>query len=270
MGDLAKRNAALAQVDFGAFAGGGMENVGAGDVLMPFLGIVQALSPQVEKGHAKFIEGAEVGDLYNTVTNELYGDGKQVCFVACCKETQYVEWIKRDDGGGLVGFYEPGDPFVNDIIAKAKDKFKLETADGHDLVETHYVYGYLIDGPEGKSIEEPVVVSFSSSKIKVYKGQLMTRIRTIKNNPPMFGFRFTITTVADKNKKGQPYKNFKIDPACGDMATSANVPGGDYEGLLHAGLALVKSVHGGSAKADHTGSTNESVVAPGSNEEEHF
>ncbi len=199
MKDLAKRNAELAATDFGDFAGGGMENVGASDVLMPFLGIVQALSPQVEKGHAKFIEGAEVGDLYNTVTNELYGDGKQVHFVACCKETKFVEWIKRNDGGGLVGFHEPGDDFVNNLMAKAKDKFKLETPDGHDLVETHYVYGFLIDGPNGKTIQEPIVVNFSSSKMKVYKGQLMTRIRTIKANPPMFGFRFIITTVADQN-----------------------------------------------------------------------
>lgn len=265
---LAKRNAELAQADFGDYAGGGMENVGAGDVLMPFLGIIQALSPQVEKGNAKFIEKCEVGDLYNTVTNELFGDGKLVHFVACCKETKYVEWVKRNDGGGLVAFHEPGDDFVRDIIARAKDKFKLETEDGHDLVETHYVTGGLIDGPEGKTLEQPIVVSFSSSKIKVYKGQLMTRIRTIKGDPPMFGFRFEITVVADKNKKGQPYKNFRIEPACGDMAASANLPGTEFEGLLREGKALVEMVHAGAAKADFTNTTND--ASPGKEEEEHF
>ena len=270
MGDLAKRNAQLANQDFGEFAGTGMDNDGANDVLIPFLGIVQALSPQVEKGHAKFIEGAEVGDMYNTVTNELIGDGKLVHFVACCKDTKYVEWVKRAEGGGLVGFHEVGSEFVKACKAAAKDQFKLTTDEGHDLVETHYVYGMLIDGPEGKTMDQPIVVSFSSSKIKVYKGQLMTRIRTIKGNPPMSAFRFAITVVADKNKKGQPYKNFKIDPACGDMFGSANLPGTDFEGLLREGKALVESVLGGLAKADHTGQTNEAGVAPGSDEEEHF
>jgi len=197
----------------------------------------------------------------------LVGDGKMIHFVACCKETKFVEWIKRNDGGGLVAFHEVDSDFVRDCKATAKDQFKLETADGHDLVETHYVYGGLIDGPEGKTIEEPMVISFSSSKIKVYKGQLMTRIRTIKGNPPMFAFRFEITVVGDKNKKGQPFKNFKIDPACGDMMDSANLPGSEYEGLLKEGKALVEAVHGGTAKADHT---NMEPDAPVGDEEEHF
>lgn len=268
MGDLAKRNAELAAVDFGEHAGGGMDNVTPDDVLIPFLGIIQALSPQINKAEAKFIDGAEVGDLFNTVTNELIGDGKGVHFVACCKETKFVEWIKKDEGGGLVGFHEPGSEFVNACKAAAKDQFKLETDEGHDLVETHYVYGMLIDGPEGKTMEQPIVVAFSSSKIKVYKGQLMTRLRIIKGDPPMYGFRWVITVVPDKNKKGQPYKNFRIDPAGGDMAASANLPGTDFEGLLVEGKALVESVQGGKATADHTGQTNDK--GGGANEEEHF
>jgi len=269
MGDLARRNAELAQVDFGDHTGAGMENVGTNDTLIPFLGIIQALSPQVEKGHAKLIQGAEVGDLYNTVTNELIGDGKLVHFVACCKQTKFVEWIKRDNGGGLVGFHEVDSEFVKACKAATKDQFKLTTDEDHDLVETHYVYGMLIDGAEGKTIVHPIVISFSSSKIKVYKGQLMTRIRTIKGDPPMYGFRFAVTVVADKNKKGQPYKNFKIDPACTDMLGSANLPGTEYEGLLKEGKALVEAVHGGSAKPDHTNASNE-AGGGGGDEEEHF
>lgn len=261
--ELAKRNAELATQDFGEFAGKGMENVGTNDVLIPFLGIIQALSPQVEKGHAKFIEGAEVGDLFNTVTNEIIGNGKEVHIVACCKETQFVEWVPRDAGGGLVGMHEVNSEFVRACKEASDDQFKLKTDEGHDLVETHYVYGMLIEGPEGKTGEQPIVVSFSSSKIKVYKGQLMTRIRTIKGDPPMFAFRFKVSVVGDKNKKGQPFKNFKIDPACGDMAASANLPGTEFEGLLHEGKALLEAVHGGKAKADHTNQTNDAGAAGG-------
>ena len=268
--DLAKRNAELAKVDFGDHAGAGMENVGANDILIPFLGVIQALSPQIEKGHAKLIDGAEIGDLYNTVTNELFGDGKMIHFVACCKETKFVEWIKRSEGGGLVGFHEPGSEFVNACKAAAKDVFKLSTDEGHDLVETHYVYGMLINGAKGKTCEQPLVISFSSSKIKVYKAQLMTRIRTVKGTPPMYGFRFAVTAVTEKNKQNQPYKNFKIDPAGEDMMGSANLPGTDLEGLLREGKALVEAVHVGSATADHTGQTNADGAIRSGDGEEHF
>lgn len=246
---LLKQEQALAKVDFGEHAGTGMENVTQADISIPFLSIAQKLSPQLDKTHEKYIEGAVEGDLYNSVTNQLLGT--KVYFVACCKDSQYVEWVPRDKGGGLVGMHAPGSEFVRDIKSRATDQFKLKTDEGNDLVETHYVYGMLIDGAKGKTIETPIVIGFSSSKIKVYRAQLMTPIRTIKGNPPMYAFRFEISTVAAKNKANQPYHNFKIVPACGSMAQSANLPGTDYEPLLKEGKGLVEAVHGGFAKADH-------------------
>jgi hypothetical protein len=240
-------DANLAKVDFGEYAGAGMENVGQNDVQIPFLTLLQQLSPQLSEGDPKFIEGAKVGQLINSVTNELIGD--EAYFVPCCKDSVYVEWIPRDAGGGLVAIHELNSELVRACKAAAEDQFKLKTDEGHDLVETHYVYGLLIDGPEGNTMLTPMVVGFSSTKIKIYRSQLMTRIRTMKGDPPMFAFRFKITSVPDKNKQGQPYRNFKIDPACGDMKSSLNLPGTDFENLLKEGMALVKAVRGGVAKA---------------------
>ena len=244
---LVKQEAALATMDFGEHKGKGMENVTSADISIPFLGIVQKLSPQLDKTHEKYIEGATEGDLFNSVTNQLLGT--KVYFVPCCKDNQYVEWTPRDKGGGLVGMHVPGSEFVRDVKSRATDQFKLKTDEGNDLIETYYVYGMLIDGADGKTVETPIVISFSSSKIKVYRSQLMTPLRTIKGDPPMYAFRFVITTVDAKNKAGQPYKNLKIEPANGAMAASANLPGTDFEGLLTEGKMLVEAVHGGTAKA---------------------
>lgn len=253
--ELLKQEQALATTDFGEHTGKGMENVTQNDISIPFLGIVQKLSPQLDKTHEKYIEGATEGDLFNSVTNTLLG-GK-VHFVACCKDSQYVEWVPRDKGGGLVGMHAPGSEFVRDIKSRATDQFKLKTDEGNDLIETYYVYGMLIDGPEGKTVETPIVIGFSSTKIKVYRSQLMTPLRTIKGDPPMYAFRFAITTVPAKNKAGQPYHNFKIEPACGAMANSANLPGTDFERLLAEGKALVEAIHSGIAKADHASQTEQ-------------
>jgi len=267
---LAKQAGELAAQDFGEFAGVGMENVTSADTMIPFLGICQKDSKQLDKDEANYIEGAVEGDLFNTVTNELFGDGKQVYFVPCCKTRMYIEWVPFNDGGGFCGSHEPNSDLVRTRIAAAKDKFKPTTEDGHELAETFSVFGLLIDGAEATTLEMPLVIAFSSSKIKVYKKQLMTRIRTVKgNNIPMSAFRFKITTVDDRNKAGKKYKNFQIEPACGDMASSTNLPGTPFQNLLVEGKALVEAVHGGIAKADHTGQVNESG-APTGDQEEHF
>lgn len=245
--DIVVPGSNLAKIDFGDYAGAGMDNVTQADVQIPFLSLLQQLSPQVTAGDPKFIEGAKPGQLVNSVTNEMIGD--QAFFVPCCKDSVFVEWVPRDAGGGLVAIHELGSEFVRAAKAAAEDQFKLKTDEGHDLIETHYVYGLLIDGAEGKTMTTPIVIGFSSSKIKVYKSQLMTRIRTMKGDPPMFAFRFKVTSVPDKNKAGQPFHNFKIEPACGDMQSSLNLPGTDYEGLLKEGMALVEAVRGGTAKA---------------------
>ena len=252
---------ALATVDYGEYAGNGMENVTGADVTIPFLGIVQDLSPQKQEGDPKFIQGAKVGDLFNTVTNELYG--QSVHIVPCCKDSVYVEWVPRDQGGGFVAIHELNSDVVRTAKDNSTDQFKLKTENGNDLVETHYVYGMLIHGPEGKTSETPIVIAFTSSKIKVYRSQLMTRIRTMKGNPPMFAFRFKVSSLRDKNKQGQPYSNFKIEPACGSMTTSINLPGSDYHNLLVEGKALVEAVRGGTAKAAHESQVDNTEVSDG-------
>ena len=50
----------------------GSEDVTANDVIIPRLDIIQGLSPQKDKTHAKYIKGAEEGVIFNSVTGELY------------------------------------------------------------------------------------------------------------------------------------------------------------------------------------------------------
>lgn len=52
----------------------GFENVKAEDTIVPRLAIAQAISPQVTKGDPSRIEGLEVGQFFNTVTEEIYGE----------------------------------------------------------------------------------------------------------------------------------------------------------------------------------------------------
>ena len=71
----AKQDTSLAL--FGDDVSKGFENMTQDDMALPFVRILGKLSPQVTDGDAKYIEGAKPGNIYNTVTSELY-DGKKV------------------------------------------------------------------------------------------------------------------------------------------------------------------------------------------------
>lgn len=53
----------------------GKESFEAGDYDIPQLKIAQKTSKEIEKGHAKFLKGLEMGDLFNSLTGEQFGTG---------------------------------------------------------------------------------------------------------------------------------------------------------------------------------------------------
>jgi hypothetical protein len=236
--------------DYGADAGGGWENTSQEDFTIPFLAILQAMSPQVQETEAEYIEGAKAGQLMNTATQDLY-DGKEgVEFVPCYTQHLYVEWRNRQtDGGGFIGIHLAD----SDVVKAAKQastefgKYTVPVQDGvdHDLVETFYIYGIIVEGDE---ILAPCMISFSSTKIKAYKS-IMTPLRQVKGRPPLFAFKLRITTVAEKNTKGT-FHNFKLAPANGNAVDSLIAPD-------HPFFAVAKEfkdqVAEGNAKVNHGG-----------------
>jgi len=244
-------NAVSTEVDYSAYSGEGFENQDNSDIQVPFLRVLQALSPEVKSVEKGGIEGAEPGKLFNTVTQECYDE---VHFVPSVTKHIYNEWIPQDDGGGFVGTYEITDKFVVDALAAAKANDlpfgTVKTEEGHDLVETFDVYGILV---AENNEPMPVIISFTSSKIKIYR-KWMSAIRMFvlttpsgKIKPDLFAHYVKITTQDEKNKAGQEYSNFKLSPANGKLINS--LLGSNDERFL-AGKDMHKMVKQGIAKAD--------------------
>lgn len=236
--------------DYGEDVGGGWENTGTEDFTIPFLAILQSNSPQCIETEAEFIEGAKAGMLMNTATQELYEGKEGVQLVPCYTQHIFVEWKNRQtDGGGFIGIHMADSEVVTVAKAASKKfgKYTVPVKDGvdHDLVETFYIYGMVVAGDE---IVGPCMVSFSSTKIKAYKN-IMTPLRQVKGRPPLFAFKLSVTTVAEKNAKGS-YYNFKIVPAGGSAVDSLIAP--DHPFVL-AGKEFKDQVAEGKAKIDHGG-----------------
>lgn len=217
----APKGGALVAHDYGSDAGAGFENQSGADISIPFLAVLQALSPQCEGEDAK----CRPGQLFNTVSEEAVKGSEGVLFVPATTKHVFVEWKPRDQGGGLVNVYEIDDPFVAECKDKATEFGKIKTPTGNDLIETFYVYGVQLDD-DGETPVGPLVIAFTSTKIKKYKAW-NSRLKMFAHRkfglpaaPPLFAHKTRVTTVSDENTKGK-FFNFDLKPAVdGDVFKS--------------------------------------------------
>lgn len=185
--------------------GMGFEDITIDDLTIPFLAILQSGNPQVKKDKGLYIAGAEPGMLFNTVTQEIV-DGKEgVLFVPVHRIHKFIEWIPRDQGGGLVSVMEASNPVIAALRKEAGTSFgKLANSEGNDVVETFTIYG-LAFRPDGTYIR--AALSFSSSNIKHYKRWMTTAMNVqipvegrAPITPPLFAHAYRVRTqFVEKN-----------------------------------------------------------------------
>jgi len=195
--------------------GGGFDHQTRDDVAIPFLAVLQALSPQIET-----LAAAKPGQLFNTVTEELLDE---VLFVPSTTQHVFVEWVPRASGGGFVGVHQLDAPEVKVAKEAATEFGKYKLPNGNELQETFYIYGVLCTETDSLG---PAVIAFTSTKIKVYK-RYNTRLQTFmlmgkdgrKVRPPLYAHLTRITTAKEKNNKGE-FFNFVLAPAGESLMTS--------------------------------------------------
>lgn len=212
---VAKTNAAVPApvANYGADAGAGHENTRAEDLIIPFIALLQDDSTALESD-----ESLEAGMLFNTVTEDRYDGEEGLVFVPACIEHIFKEWAPRKKGGGFLGKHSVDSEIVKKAIAEAKEFGDNKTPEGNELKETYDIYGLLLDA-DGEEAGM-AIISFSSSKIKVYR-RWMTKVNMFtiktpdgaKQRPPVFAHKVRLGSKDDKNKGGDEFKNFTLQPA---------------------------------------------------------
>ena len=105
----------------------GFQNMDQQDLALPFLRILGQLSPQVNKRDAKYIDSAEAGMIYNTVTNELYSGEKGINVIPCYYKREYVEWQDRGEGGGApVAIHSASSSIIQETTRDSMGKDRLK------------------------------------------------------------------------------------------------------------------------------------------------
>jgi hypothetical protein len=173
----------------------GNEEVGTEDLVIPRVGIIQALSPQRKKNDPAYIAGAEEGMIFNNVTSELYGEVVNVVPVYFKKD--YLLWKDRKAGGGFRGAY----PTIEDANAA---RSTMDDADAIEISDTaqHFVIIVREDG----SMDE-AVISMSRSQMKVSR-KWNSIIRMAGG--PRFSRVYALSSVEETNANGDSYLNWGI------------------------------------------------------------
>ena len=171
---------------------------------IPFIRALQALSPQLNKKKPEYIDGAEQGDLFNTVTGQVWKGEEGVTIIPCYQVTKYLEFTPRDMGGGFRGEISPTNPVLQQTTRQGSKEL-LPT--GNELVKSDQHYCLVLDG-EGSF--QPAVIDMKSTQLKVsrrWKTQIaMQKIKHPKTGqmitPPLFATEWKITTVEESNDQG--------------------------------------------------------------------
>ena len=157
-----KKEGAIATLDFEADSGMGLENIDKGDLALPFLKLLQSGSYETKKKHAKYVEGAEAGMFYNTVTKKLYSGEKGMNVIPCFYKMTYPEWAPFDKSEGRPVHPDRG-PEVMAQTTKSGTKDVL--ANGNEIIKTanHFVI-ILGDRPE------KALMSLKTTQLKTSRG----------------------------------------------------------------------------------------------------
>lgn len=184
-------DAGLPALSKDAFAGAGTDDLGSGDLRIPFIKVLNALSPEIET-----MEGARAGLI--CIGNQSLAES--VDFVPYLREHCYMEWVPINDGGGLVAKYKPDDEHIRPLIARQKFG-AIQMENGNELIETFYVYGFALT-EDGNWYD--AVVSFKSTGIKHYQNW-MGLTKQIAKGHPMFGATYRLSAVKEKKDKNTWY-----------------------------------------------------------------
>lgn len=76
----------------------GFEGMTAQDMMVPRIGILQALSPQLQPNRPEYIPDAKQGQFCDLVSGEVY---ENLIIIPCVFRHTYLEWFPRSTGKGL-------------------------------------------------------------------------------------------------------------------------------------------------------------------------
>ena len=184
----------------------GFENIDQESLALPILKLLQNGSGEAQKRNPNYVEGAEPGMFFNTVTRKLYDGDKGIQVIPCHYRLEYQEWADYGTGSGRP---ENIYPASSDILSKTtKDAMgKDRLPNGNYIQKTSQHFVIITDGKSA----ETALISMYSSQAKVsrkWNSMMMSITKNGKDGPytpPPFSHYYKISSVENTGKGNQWY-----------------------------------------------------------------
>ena len=235
-----KKSAPLPANMFEDDAAKGLGAIGQEDLALPFLKILGQLSPEVNKRDGKYVEGAEPGMIYNSVSGELYDGVKGVDVIPCFYKLEYIEWKDRGEGlGAPVAIYDSSSDIMSKTTTDANYKDRLPNGNYIEKTASHFV---IVTGDSPST----ALISMKSTQLKISRkwNSMMSGIKMKGANgmftPASFSHIYKLKTTQMSNDKGTwfGWEVSKVGPVT-------------EKGLYDQAKSFSENISKGSVKAKH-------------------
>ena len=197
-----KKTAGLPSNMFEEDAAKGLGKIGQEDLALPFLKILGQLSPEVNKRDGKYVEGAEPGMIFNSVSGELYDGVKGIDGIPAFYKLEYIEWKDRGEGPGApVAIYDSSSDVMSKTKPDANYKDRLPNGNYIEKTASHFV---IITGDSPST----ALISMKSTQLKISRkwNSMMSGIKLKGKNglftPASFSHIYRLKTTQMSNDKG--------------------------------------------------------------------
>ena len=197
-----KKTAGLPSNMFEEDAAKGLGKIGQEDLALPFLKILGQLSPEVNKRDGKYVEGAEPGMIFNSVSGELYDGVKGINVIPAFYKLEYIEWKDRGEGPGApVAIYDSSSDVMSKTKPDANYKDRLPNGNYIEKTASHFV---IITGDSPST----ALISMKSTQLKISRkwNSMMSGIKLKGKNglftPASFSHIYRLKTTQMSNDKG--------------------------------------------------------------------
>ena len=235
-----KKSAGLPSNMFEGDAAKGLGKIGQEDLALPFLKILGQLSPEVNKRDGKYVEGAEPGMIFNSVSGELYDGVKGIDVIPCFYKLEYIEWKDRGEGlGAPVAIYDSSSDIMSKTKPDANYKDRLPNGNYIEKTASHFV---IVSGDSPST----ALISMKSTQLKISRkwNSMMSGIKMKGANgmftPASFSHIYKLKTTQMSNDKGTwfGWEVSKVGPVT-------------EKGLYDQAKGFSDSISKGSVKAKH-------------------
>ena len=235
-----KKSAGLPSNIFEGDAAKGLGTIGQEDLALPFLKILGQLSPEVNKRDGKYVEGAEPGMIFNSVSGDLYDGVKGIDVIPCFYKLEYIEWKDRGEGlGAPVAIYDSSSDIMSKTKPDANYKDRLPNGNYIEKTASHFV---IVSGDSPST----ALISMKSTQLKISRkwNSMMSGIKMKGANgmftPASFSHIYKLKTTQMQNDKGTwfGWEVNKVGPVTD-------------KGLYDQARSFSESISKGSVKAKH-------------------